>query len=455
MDNETFIQKRAAEVAKFTRMTTEPVHRLIIQLAMPSIAIMLVSALYSMVDTFFVGFLGTSQVAAVGVSFPLMALIQAIGFFFGQGSGNYISRALGAQDHDNAYRMAATGFFSGVGLAIIVAVICLFERENLVYLLGATATIKPFAISYVFYILLAAPFMVGANILNQQLRFQGSAVMAMIGMLSGVVLNIFLNPLFIFTFRMGVEGSAAATMVSQMVSFSMLLFYGSTRKENVPIKLRHFAPSRRLYKEIFRGGIPSLLRQSMMSIATIITNHLAGNYGDAAIAAITIVNRISMVATSTMLGFGQGFQPVCGFNYGANLWGRVREGFWFSMRVSFGGLLLLAILLALFAQPIISVFRDDPEVIRIGIIGLRLTCITLPLSAWIVMTNMMTQTIGRAKEASLLAVSRQGMFLYPALLTLVPLFGLLGVQLSTPVADFLSFLLAIPISIRVLRSLKQ
>ncbi|MDR0961541.1 MAG: MATE family efflux transporter [Mediterranea sp.] len=435
-------------------MTTAPVHRLIVSLAMPSIAIMLISAFYNMVDTFFVGFLGTSEVAAIGVVFPLMAVIQAIGFFFGQGSGNYISRALGAQDREQAYRMASTGLLSGVILMTVVAAVCLLERDRLVFLLGATDTIRPYAVDYMFYILMASPFMVGANVLNQQLRFQGSASIAMVGMISGAVLNIFLDPLFIFGFDMHVTGAAVATMISQMASFFILLLYGTTRKENVPIKVRSFSPSLARYKEIFRGGIPSLLRQSMLSIATIVTNHLAGNYGDAAIAAITIVNRICVFANSTMLGFGQGFQPVCGFNYGARLYGRLRDGFWFAFRVAFGGLAVAAVLLAVFAPEAIALFRDDADVIRIGTIGLRLSCISLPFSAWIVMSNMLMQTIGQAKYASLLAMSRQGIFLFPALLVLTPAFGLIGIQMATPIADMLSFTLAIPLAMRVLKSLK-
>jgi putative MATE family efflux protein len=446
--------KESAEQAKFVRMTTAPVHRLIVSLAMPSIAIMLISAFYNMVDTFFVGFLGTSEVAAIGVVFPLMAVIQAIGFFFGQGSGNYISRALGAQDREQAYRMASTGLLSGVILMTVVAAVCLLERDRLVFLLGATDTIRPYAVDYMFYILMASPFMVGANVLNQQLRFQGSASIAMVGMISGAVLNIFLDPLFIFGFDMHVTGAAVATMISQMASFFILLLYGTTRKENVPIKVRSFSPSLARYKEIFRGGIPSLLRQSMLSIATIVTNHLAGNYGDAAIAAITIVNRICVFANSTMLGFGQGFQPVCGFNYGARLYGRLRDGFWFAFRVAFGGLAVAAVLLAVFAPEAIALFRDDADVIRIGTIGLRLSCISLPFSAWIVMSNMLMQTIGQAKYASLLAMSRQGIFLFPALLVLTPAFGLIGIQMATPIADMLSFTLAIPLAMRVLKSLK-
>jgi putative MATE family efflux protein len=415
---------------------------------------MLISAFYNMVDTFFVGFLGTSEVAAVGIVFPLMAVIQAIGFFFGQGSGNFISRALGAQDQEQAYRMASTGLLSGIILMVAVASVGLFERTGLVFLLGATDTIRPYAIDYMLYILLASPFMVGANVLNQQLRFQGSASIAMVGMISGGVLNIFLDPLFIFVFDMHVAGAAAATMVSQIVSFLVLLLYGTTRKGNVPIKIRCFSPSLRHYKEIFRGGIPSLLRQSMMSIATIVTNHLAGVYGDAAIAAITIVNRICMFANSTMLGFGQGFQPVCGFNYGAKLYARLRDGFWFAFRVAFIGLSVAAVLLAVFAPEAIALFRDDADVIRIGAIGLRLSCISLPFSAWIVMCNMLMQTIGQAKYASLLAASRQGIFLFPVLLTLAPTLGLIGIQMSTPIADLLSFVLAIPLAMRVMKLLK-
>jgi Na+-driven multidrug efflux pump len=244
-------------------------------------------------------------------------------------------------------------------------------------------------------------------------------------------------------------------MISQVGSFVVLLGYGTTRRGNVPIRLRAFSPSSEGYREIFRGGIPSLLRQSMMSVATVAINHFAGNYGDAAIAAITIVNRIGMVATSIMLGFGQGFQPVCGFNYGAKLFERVREGFWFSIRISAGWLVVAAAALAFFAPEVIALFRNDAEVIRIGTLGLRLVCISLPFSSWIVMSNMMMQTIGRARDASILAASRQGIFLFPALFICAPLFGLVGVQVATPIADLLSFLLAIPLGIRVLKSLKE
>ena len=442
------------ENKKFIQMTTEPVEKLVLGLAAPSIAIMLISALYNMADTYFVSSLGTSQVAAVGIAFPLMAIIQAMGFFFGQGSGVFLSRALGAQDTEGASRMAVTGFVSGFCFMAVLAAAGLFGLGPLVDGLGATETIKPFAREYIFYILLASPWMVAATVLNQQLRFQGSAAIALVGMLSGAVLNIFLDPLFIFVFHMGVKGAASATMLSQIVSFLILLFYGSTRKGNIPIRLKHFSPSMPLYAEMFRGGVPALLRQGLMSAATIIINHFARPYGDAAIAAISIVNRLCMFANSVVLGFGQGFQPVCGFNYGAKLYSRVKKAFRFCVGFCCIGLLIISLVMIIFAPGIIALFRrDDFDVINIGARGLRFNCISLPFIGAMMPVNMMTQTMGKALEASIIALSRQGLVLIPSLFILSPFLGLVGIQLATPVADLASLFVVIPILVRILKVL--
>jgi putative MATE family efflux protein len=439
---------------KYIKMTTDPVEKLVFSLALPSIAIMIISALYNMADTYFVSSLGTSQVAAVGIAFPLMAIIQAMGFFFGQGSGNYMARALGAQDSENASRMAATGFVNSFIFMAFLAVTGLIFLGPLINGLGATETIRPHAKEYIFYILIASPWMVAATVLNQQLRFQGSAAIAMVGMLSGAILNIFLDPLFIFVFHMGVKGAAIATMFSQIVSFFLLLCYGCTRIGNIPIKFSHFSPSVKLLAEMFRGGIPALLRQGLSSAATIIVNHFAGVYGDAAIAAISIVNRLCMFAFSVILGFGQGFQPVCGFNYGAKIYSRVKKSFLFCVRFCFIGLLVIALAMAIFAPQIIALFRrDDLAVIDIGARGLRLNCISLPFMAIVVMCNMLTQTMGKALEASIVAVARQGLFLIPSIFILGPFMGLLGIQLATPVADIAGLLVVIPVMIRVLKQL--
>jgi len=441
---------------KFLKMTTLPVEKLVLSLAGPSIAIMITSALYNMADTYFVSSLGTSQVGAVGIAFPLMAIIQATGFFFGQGSGNFMARALGAQDTGGASRMAVTGLVSGFIVMAVIALVGITAVGPLVDGLGATQTIRPFAREYIFFILLASPWMVAATVLNQQLRFQGSAAIAMTGMLSGAILNMFLDPLFIFVFGLGVKGAAIATMISQMVSFSILLFYGSTRKGSIPIRFKDFSPSVQCYVEMFRGGVPALLRQSLMSVASILINHFARPYGDAAIAAISISNRVSMFAASIVLGFGQGFQPVCGFNYGAKLYSRVKKAFWFCVRFCSSALLLIAIAMAIFAPKIIALFRkEDLEVIAIGALGLRLQCISLPFAAGIIIVNMMTQTMGKALEASVVALSRQGLFLLPSLLILGPLMGLNGIQLARPVSELASLVVVIPVMIRVLRTINN
>jgi len=439
---------------KLIKMTSYPVEKLILSLAVPSITIMIISALYNMTDTFFVSRLGTSQIAAVGIAFPLMALIQAIGFFFGQGSGNYMARALGARDTEGASRMAVTGLVSGFVVMALIAAAGIIAIKPLTAGLGATVTIRPHALEYCRYILLASPWMVAATILNLQLRFQGSAAIAMYGMLSGAILNMFLDPLFIFVLGLGVKGASIATMISQMVNFVILFFYGTTRGENIQIKFSRFAPSLARYGEMFRGGIPALLRQGLMSVSVIIINHFARPYGDAAIAGISIANRLSMFATSMVLGFGQGFQPVCGFNFGAKLYSRVRRAFWFCATSCSCVLFGLCIIMAIFAPQIITFFRrDDPLVIAIGSLGLRLHCISLPFTVWIIMVNMMTQTMGRALEASIVAFARQGLFLIPSLFLFGPLFGLNGIQIARPVSEVAGLVIVIPIMLRTLKIL--
>jgi putative MATE family efflux protein len=438
----------------FIKMTTYPVEKHVLRLAGPSIIIMLISAIYNITDTYFVSSLGTSHVGAVGIAFPLMAIIQAMGFFFGQGTGNYMSRALGAQNTEGASRMAVTGLISGFIVMAVIAITGLVILEPLAGWLGATQTIKPFAKEYIFFILLASPWIVSATVLNQQLRFQGSAAIAMFGMLTGAILNIFLDPVFIFVLGLGVKGAAAATLISQITSFCILFFYCSTRKGNISIKFRHFSPSLQRYAEMFKGGVPALIRQSLMSVVTIIINHFARPYGDAAIAAISISGRLSMFATSIVLGFGQGFQPVCGFNYGAKLYSRVRKAFWFCIKSCCGGLIIISIAMAIFAPNIIALFRkDDLEVIAIGVVGLRFNCISLTFTGGIIIVNMMTQTMGKALEASIVAFSRQGIFLIPSIFILAPLLGLTGIQLARPVSELASLIVVIPVMINTLKCL--
>ncbi len=436
-------------------LTEEKIPTLVLNMAVPSIISMLITSFYNMADTFFVGQIGTTATAAVGVIFPLMSIIQALGFTFGHGSGNYISRKLGQGEVEDAKKMAATGFVSALVAGAIFGLVGLIFLDGLVGILGATPTIAPYARQYAMYILIGTPFMASSLVLNNQLRFQGSAFFGMIGMGVGAVLNIALDPLFIFVLDMGVSGAALATILSQIVSFCLLL-RGCTRGGNIAISLKNFSPSWARYKEIARGGTPSLFRQGLGSVATICLNFAAGIYGDAAIAGMSIVTRVLQFANSAIIGLGQGFQPVCGFNYGAKLYGRVRKAFWFTVSLAFCVLLIGSIVGIAFAPQIIAIFRkEDLEVIKIGALSLRLQCIFLPLSAFVVGTNMMLQTIGKPVKASISAAARTGLFFVPAILILPQFFGLLGVQMSQAVADLCSFVLCVPLAGTTLLEMKR
>ena len=442
-------------LTKYEKMTQEPVRKLVCELAAPSIVVMLVLSLYNMADTFFVSSLGTSATAAVGVTFGLMNVIMAVGFFFGQGSGNSIARALGAQKKEYAAKMASTGFFTAFFIGVILAIVGTIFLLPLAKILGSTPTILPYSMDYIRLIVISSPFMITSYMLNTLLRFQGSAVYGMIGMCAGAVLNIGLDPLFIFVFDMGIIGAGLATLIGQIFSFTLLL-WGCTRGENLRISIRNFKPGILYYKEIVRGGTPSLLRNVVTSLSTILLNQAAGGFGDAAIAAISITTRIAMMASSAMIGLGQGFQPVCGFNYGAKNYDRVKSAFKFTVITATLFLIVVATICYIYAPEIIALFRkDDPDVIAIGTVALRAQALTIPLNAWITISNMMMQTMGKAIPASILAFSRQGLFLIPVLYILLHFMGLTGIQICTPISDVCAFILAIPLVINVWKRIME
>lgn len=439
---------------KFKRMTEAPVEKLVLSLAVPTIVSMLTTSIYNMADTYFVSQINTSASGSVGVAFPLMMLIQAIGFTLGMGSGNYISRLLGQKDREYSSKVLATGFFTALIIGTILGILGLIFLNPLVYALGATETIAPYAKAYIQYILIGMPFMTASFVLNGTLRFQGSAFYSMIGIATGGVLNILLDPIFIFTLNLGTAGAAIATIISQFISFC-ILFYNSSKGGNIKIKLKEFTPKWVMYKEILKGGLPSFYRQALGSVAMICLNFSAGIYGDAAIAAMSIVGRVIHFAISIMLGLGQGFQPVCGFNYGAKFYDRVLKSFYFTAKLSIIALTVLGVIGVITSPLVMTAFRkEDLEVIRIGTLALRFQSFTLPLIAWIIMTNMLVQTIGKSKEASIIAIARQGIFFIPAILILPKLIGLIGVQISQPISDLFSFTVSAIIGKRVLNELK-
>ncbi|MBO4282726.1 MAG: MATE family efflux transporter [Bacteroidales bacterium] len=445
---------------RFTLMTEAPVRRLVLKMAVPTIISMVVSALYNVADAAFVGHLSTEATAGVGIAFAYMTFVQAIGFFFGHGSGNFIARALGARRLEHAEKMAATGVCASFAIGIAGGVVGLCLLPQLLQLLGTTPDIADSARSYLIYLLIATPFMMSCLTMNNQLRLQGSAHYAMIGLASGAVLNILLDPLFIYVFRWGVAGASAATLCSQFFSW-LLLLQGTRREGNVHIRLRNFTPAAFYFKEITRGGLPSLCRQSLICLSTICLNRAAAVYAHpgmeaSTIAAFAVVSRIMMFGFSVILGLGQGFQPVCGFNYGARRFGRVRESYFFTMEVSAVLLLIMTALGWVFAPELIAFFRDeDPELIAIGTRVLRWQCAALPLIALTTATNMLFQTTGQMLTATLLSMCRQGLFFLPILWMAPRLFGLTGLEATQAVADMLTFLFTLPFSIAVSRELKK
>lgn len=439
---------------KYIEMTQTPVEKLIIRLAIPSVISMLITTIYNAADTFFIGQISTSASAAVGVCFSLMAIIQALGFFFGQGAGNSISRALGNQHGEKAEELASVGFFSCLFCGALVTVLGLIFIEPLVYALGATETIYPYAVSYLRIILVGAPIMSVSFVLNNLLRFQGYSFYAMIGVTVGGVLNMVLDPLMIFVFDMGIAGAALATVVSQLISLIILLVMNN-RFSTVKLRLKSFRFCWSHYRDIIQGGLPSLLRQGIASLAVIFLNQTAKPYGDAAIAAMSIVSKITQFTNSAMLGFGQGFQPVCGFNYGAKLFDRVRKGFYFCLKVSFVSLLIVSVVEIFFAEPLVAVFRDDPEVVEIGARALKFQCLSIPLFSFVVCSNMMLQTSGKMLAASITGSARQGFILIPLLMILPKFFGLTGLQICQPIADVATAILSIPFVIQYFREMKQ
>ena len=439
----------------YEQLTSAPIPGLITRLAIPTIISMLVTAFYNMADTYFVGKIDTQSTAAVGIVFSLMSIIQAVGFFFGHGSGNFISRHLGARDVANAEKMAATGFFMAFFTGCVLAVLGLVFLTPLSLMLGSTPTILPYTEQYLGIILLGAPFMASSLVLNNQMRFQGNAAYAMVGIVSGAILNVALDPLFIFVFDMGVAGAALATVLSQICSFS-LLCYMTTRGGNLTIRYRNFTPSWTYIKEIIGGGTPSLTRQGLASLSTILLNVAAGAYGDAAIAGMSIVSRIGMFINSFLIGFGQGFQPVCGFSYGAALYARVRQGFWFCVKVGVIFLTLCAVLGFGYAEEIVELFRKgDPAVVATGAAALRWQLVAYPLGTFTIISNMMLQTIRKSVRATILSSARQGLFFVPFIFILPHFFGLKGVEMCQAVSDWCTFLLALPLTLSVLWEMKR
>jgi putative MATE family efflux protein len=434
-------------------MTETPVRKLILSLATPTIISMLITSFYSMTDTIFVSHIGTTASAAVGIVFSLMSIIQAIGITFGQGSANVVARLMGAKENRRANEVFSTAFFTSIAFALCLSFFGLTHMTGLVRFLGATPTIEPLAIAYGSTILIGAPWMTVCYTMNNNLRSEGKATLGMIGMSSGAILNVILDPIFIFALDLGIKGAALATIISQFISFSILLSHFIYHRSNLNLSLRNFRFSLSLYKDVFKVGLPSLIRNLMGTVSAICLNVFAGPFGDAAIAAMSITTRIMQFLNSALIGFGQGFQPVAGFSWGAKRYDRLQEAFAFCVKVGVISFAIIGFFCFLAANGIVRVFLSDPKVIEIGTVAIRLQCVLMPIMAFNTLSGMLFQSTNHGAKSSVLALARQGVFFVPLIATLPKFVGILGVQLSQPLADILTFVLSVGLVVPFMRDL--
>lgn len=438
----------------YKKMTATPVSKLILQLGIPTTISMLITSIYNMADTYFVGTIGESAQAATGVLFTLQAIIQGLAFMLGHGAGTFVSKSLADRDAGEATKYISTAFYTGGAAGIVITVLGLLFLTPLVRLLGSTETILPHARDYGFWVLLACPFIICSLILNNGLRYEGKAFYAMFGLTAGGILNILGDYLLVSVLDMGVYGAGMATAISQFVSFSILLMMYLKMAQS-SISLRSVSRKIGDYLAIARVGLPSLIRQSLNAVTAGLLNNLTKPFGDAAIAAMTVVNRYSMFLLCMGLGMGQGFQPVAAFNYPAKKYGRVKKGLVFTMvfgLIFVGG--VSAVSLA-FAEPVVGLFQKSPEVIRVGAVALRYAAVGLMFTPLSIPVNMLYQSIRKPGIASLLSLLRSGAVTIPFLLIGVPLLGLPAIQLATPLADVAAGLISIPFILHFLRTTPQ
>ena len=440
---------------QFEKMTQTPLPSLLVTLAIPAILSMLVTSIYNMVDTAFVGRLGTSASGAVGIVFSFMAILQAVGFMFGQGSGSIISRLLGGKDKQRASQVASTGFFITFFLGILLAVVSMLFLDRMVMLLGSTETIAPYAKTYCFYIILAAPFMMSSFVLNNMLRFEGKAALGMVGMMAGGILNMIGDPIFMFAMHMGIAGAGLSTALSQIISFGILISMFLRGKTQTRLSISQVQLDVSLLLDIMATGLPSLLRQMLVSLATMTLNRRAALYGDAAVAAMSIVSRISMFIFSFGLGIGQGFQPICGFNYGAKKFRRVRDAFRLTAISAETIVVCMGLVVMVFSGGLIEIFRDDPQVIEIGTRALRLMSVAMMFVPFGMVTEMMFQSTGHKLGASVMSTLRSGLIFIPLLLIMSYIRGLAGIQEAQPLAYVISLFPSIGMAVWFFRRLPK
>ena len=427
---------------KHHKMTTTPVKKLILAMSWPPIICMLVSTAYNLTDTFTMDNANIADTGAIGIVFAYMTMIQAVAFFFGHGSGNFISRSLGRKDRENAKIVAVLGLYLALITGIIIGAVSFIFCDRVLVLLGCTNSILPEARIYFKYIAVATPFIMGSFVISNQMRLQGNGRYGMTGIASGVILNMILDPVFILGMKKGIAGAGLATMISQIFGFVILMII-SGKKDGLVLSLKFFKPTKARLYEIYAAGIPSLMRQGFSSVAAICINNVASGYGDEMVAAISVVTRITFFTNSILMGFGQGFQPICGFNFGARLYQRVKNAFWYCVKIALIFMCVMGAVGFIFAHGIVAFFSEDVKIIETAVIALRFQCLSAPLVGFAILGNMYLQNISKTISAVFTAMTRQGILFIPVLYMLNHFFGITGVLITQMVADICAFIITL------------
>lgn len=428
---------------QYIKMTTRPVGNLLLHLSIPTIISMMVTNIYNIVDTGFVGTLGTSESGATGVVFGFMAILQAFGFLCGQGAGSIMSRKLGEKDLEGATKYTTTGFMLSFFFGFMLCIGGFVFMKPMLRMLGSTETIAPFAKVYITYILLSGPFFTSSYTLNNLLRYEGKAKLGTIGMMTGAILNIFLDAILMFGFHLGIKGAGIATGVSQCISFSILIYMFLSGHTQTKIGFSYFAKDIKTIGNIVATGFPSLLRQGLNSVATMILNRYAGLYGDEAVAAMSIVSRISFFPMSVAIGIGQGFQPICSFNYGAKKLERVKKAFWSAFFAAECAVLVISVPIFVFAPQFVELLREDPNVVVLGKRALELMCVGQLFVPLTMMVEMGFQSTGAKLLASFSSSLRSGLLFIPSIIILSSLRQMAGIQEAQPFSIVATFLVSI------------
>lgn len=465
IEDEAVVAER--ERKQYVKMTQSSIPRLIIGLGIPTTLSMMVTSLYNLADTYFVSLIGDDAITAAASNLlALMSIIQAIGFTFGMGSGSIISRLLGKRDREGADRVFSSAMLASCISGLLILMVGFAFFTPMLRLLGSkSADVLAYSKQYAIYLLISAPFMCMSFVLNNVLRAEGKAVLSMVGLVVGAVVNVALDPILIFAADMGITGAAIATCASQILSFCILMFMFLSGKTVVRLRLRSISRQFNVYAEVITTGFPSFCRQILASLCTVFLNSAAfdcgmAHYGTeeggkAAQAALGVVQKVFMLAFSMALGIGQGYQPVLGYNYSAKRFDRVKSAYLFTLSFSTCLMAIFGLVCGICSTFVMQIFSLSPEATEIGSLALRLQCICMPLLPLNFMASVTYQAVASKAIASLLSVSRQGLFYIPAVLILPRTLGMIGVQSCQALSDLCAFFFAIPFTIMFFNMIKR